>query len=230
MKDFIKKRFFYFTSVLTVFKYRKCLNVKKSVLFDLKLTVSSENIIQCNHASLIKSNINVQGRKNQIIFDGQLSTTKILIVGENNQIIIRKNTKFINSNIILRGNDCIIEIGCNSTFGSGLYMVCMGNKNKITIGEDCMFADNIELWNTDSHAIKNIKGDTINLSKPVYIGNKVWIGKNSTILKGVNIGNGVVVGMNSVVTKDLLPNTVCIGSPAKEIQNNITWERNFITE
>ncbi|MDR2410474.1 MAG: acyltransferase [Bacteroidales bacterium] len=230
MKNIIKKIVFYFTSILTALKYRKCLNTEKSVLFDLKLVISPENIVQCNHASLKKSSINIQGQNNHVVIDGQLSTTKILMVGENNQIIIRKNAKFINSNIILRGRDCIIEIGCNSTFGSGLYMVCMGNKNKINIGEDCMFADNIELWNTDSHAIKNIKGVTINPSKPVHIGNKVWVGKNSTILKGVNIGNGVVVGINSLVTQDLPPYSICIGSPAKAIQNNIAWERNFITE
>ncbi|MDR2010354.1 MAG: acyltransferase [Bacteroidales bacterium] len=230
MKNIIKKIIFYFTSVLTALKYRKYLTVKKSVLFDLKLTVSSENIIQCNHALLKKSNINIQGQNNHVIIDGQILTTKILMVGQNNRIIIRKNTKFVNSNIILRGNDCIIEIGCNSTFGSGLYMVCMGNKNQIKIGEDCMFADNVELWNTDSHAIKDMKGVTINLSKPIHVGDKVWIGKNSTILKGVNIGNGVVIGINSLVTKDLPSCSICIGSPAKAIQNNITWERNFITE
>lgn len=47
------------------------------------------------------------------------------------------------------------------------------------------------------------------------IGNDVWIGCNSTILRGVVIGDGAVIGANSLVNKDVPPYAIVVGSPAK---------------
>lgn len=54
--------------------------------------------------------------------------------------------------------------------------------------------------------------------KKVKIGNDVYIGAKSTIMPGVTIGNNVVIGAHSVVTRDIPPNCIAIGSPAKEIK------------
>jgi acetyltransferase-like isoleucine patch superfamily enzyme len=51
--------------------------------------------------------------------------------------------------------------------------------------------------------------------KECKIGNDVWIGCNSTILRGVTIGDGAVVGANSLVSKDVPPYSIVVGSPAK---------------
>lgn len=51
--------------------------------------------------------------------------------------------------------------------------------------------------------------------KECIIGNDVWIGCNSTILRGVTIGDGAVIGANSLVTKDVPPYAIVVGSPAK---------------
>lgn len=55
-------------------------------------------------------------------------------------------------------------------------------------------------------------------SKPVTIGNDVWIGHNASIMPGVTIGNGAVIGTGSVVTKDVEPYSVVVGVPAKKIR------------
>ena len=54
--------------------------------------------------------------------------------------------------------------------------------------------------------------------KKCTIGNDVWIGCNSTVLRGVDIPDGVVVGANAVVTKSPRPYSIVVGSPAKEIK------------
>jgi acetyltransferase-like isoleucine patch superfamily enzyme len=105
----------------------------------------------------------------------------------------------------------------------------MGLNNYIKIGENCMFAENIELWASDSHPIYNIDNILINPSKPINIGNSVWVGSKSTILKGVSIGSGSIVGMSSVVTKNIEPGTINVGNPIRCIKTNIHWEREFIT-
>lgn len=54
--------------------------------------------------------------------------------------------------------------------------------------------------------------------KECVIGNDVWIGCNSTILRGVTVGDGAVVGANSLVTKDVPPYAIVVGSPAKVLK------------
>ncbi|QVK21802.1 2,3,4,5-tetrahydropyridine-2,6-dicarboxylate N-acetyltransferase [Mycoplasmatota bacterium] len=56
-------------------------------------------------------------------------------------------------------------------------------------------------------------------AKPVVIGDNVTIGANAVILEGVEVQNGAVIGAGSVVTKDVLENTVVVGSPARAIKN-----------
>ena len=55
-------------------------------------------------------------------------------------------------------------------------------------------------------------------TKPVTIGDDVWIGANATILPGVTIGNHVVVAAGAVVTHDVPANTVVGGIPAKVLK------------
>ena len=55
------------------------------------------------------------------------------------------------------------------------------------------------------------------ISKPVIIGDNVFIGNNSIILKGVTIGDAAVIGAHSVVTKDVPPGTIVAGNPAKPV-------------
>ena len=67
------------------------------------------------------------------------------------------------------------------------------------------------------------ENDANNKTKPIFIGDHVWIGANSTILKGVSIGDGAIVAAGAVVTKDVKPNTIVAGCPAKEIKEIKEW-------
>jgi acetyltransferase-like isoleucine patch superfamily enzyme len=54
--------------------------------------------------------------------------------------------------------------------------------------------------------------------KPVYIKKNVWIGESVCVLPGVTIGEGSIIGALSVVTKDIPPNSIAVGSPARVVK------------
>ncbi|MEY4572060.1 MAG: hypothetical protein RLZ10_1286, partial [Bacteroidota bacterium] len=79
-------------------------------------------------------------------------------------------------------------------------------------------------YDTDFHSLKasdrlNKELDTSNtITKPVTIGDNVFIGAHTTILKGVSIGNNSIIGACSVVTKSIPDNEIWAGNPASKIR------------
>jgi acetyltransferase-like isoleucine patch superfamily enzyme len=106
---------------------------------------------------------------------------------------------------------------------SGLSGATLCAAKKIEIGEYAGIGANVSIYDTDFHPLNPYerKFDNFNKTKinPVVIGNFVWIGGNSIILKGVSIGNGAVIGAGSVVTKDVPEFTLYAGNPAKFIKS-----------
>ena len=86
----------------------------------------------------------------------------------------------------------------------------------ITIGDETLIGHNVVLA-TLNHDFNPAKRSDI-IPKPIHIGKQVWIGSNATILPGVTIGDGAIVAAGAVVAKDVPPNTVVGGVPAKIIK------------
>lgn len=91
------------------------------------------------------------------------------------------------------------------------WLVEIGNQVKITRGVTIL------THGYDWSVLNGKYGDVLGSAGKVIIGNNVFIGMNSTILKGVTIGNNVIIGANSLVNKDIPDNCIVGGNPAKVI-------------
>lgn len=95
--------------------------------------------------------------------------------------------------------------------------------NSITIGNNVGISENVVIRDSDNHRIIGKEMNHVK-TKPIVIGNHVWIGMNVIILKGVHIGDNAVIGAGSVVTHDIPSDCLAVGNPARVIRRNITWD------
>lgn len=115
-----------------------------------------------------------------------------IIIGDETKIYSPRNV------IIDEQNPWLIEIGNNVQITDGVRI--------LTHGYD---------WSV----LKVKYGEVYGSAGKVKIGNNVFIGMNSTILKGTSIGDNVIIGANSLVNKDCLKEGVYAGNPAKYIMS-----------
>ena len=92
---------------------------------------------------------------------------------------------------------------------------------KITIGSHVLFGPGVQIY-AASHPLDPEIRKTLELSKPVSIGNNCWIGGGAIILPGVTIGNNCVIGAGAVVTKNIPDDSMAVGNPAKVIKKLIS--------
>ena len=132
-------------------------------------------------------------------------------------------------------NGCIlyagsyVEICCGARLQTGYFTINSGSVivavSRIKLGEDVMIARNVMIYDSDNHGISK-NGKPLRTTKMVTVGDRVWIGTNSMVLKGVCIGNNTIIGAGTIVTKDIGDNTVVVEDTSTRILDGVyTWNR-----
>lgn len=147
------------------------------------------------------------------------------VYGGNLKLYVGNNVTFMKSTIGASKvyDSPILQIGNNTVIG---YGVTISVSQKVIIGDNCMIAPGVIIMDSDDHPIdpqKRLLGLGVSKEEivPVQIGNNVWIGSNSVILKGVAIGDNTIIATHSVVTRNAEANCVYAGYPARPTMRDI---------
>lgn len=204
------------------------------------------------NAQLGNIKVTGNGRPNYIAFNPQsklLGSAQVTFARQasNNIFIVAENVKvkngefnfYANGGTVFLGNhnrhvncptvrtwndNSLIFFGDNTTSNS---LNISSKHDNILIGEDCMFATDVWIRNSDEHLIFDLDSlETINPAGEVIIYPHTWICQDALILKGTKIGTGSIVGAKSLVNKDVPNFSLVAGNPAKVLKSNVSWERN----
>lgn len=120
-----------------------------------------------------------------------------------------------------------IKIGSNCGFTSTI----LSSRVSISIGNQVKIGANVRIFDHDYHSLNYLERRSVSednlgcASSPVIIGDDVFIGTNSIILKGVTVGARSVIGAGAVVTiSEIPPDSLVAGNPARIIRQLTTFE------
>jgi len=88
----------------------------------------------------------------------------------------------------------------------------------LDIADDVMIGPNVSII-TASHPLEPSRRRVVTIGKPIAIERNVWIAAGATIIGGVTVGENAVVAAGSVVTKNVPPDTLVGGNPARIIRS-----------
>jgi maltose O-acetyltransferase len=111
-----------------------------------------------------------------------------------------------------RVQDAVIHIGEATNIMNGTEILAL---KRVQLGKGCMVGARTVILDSDFHGLHPRQRRMVGVSKPVEIGDNVWIGMGAMILKGVTVGQDAVIGASCVVTRDVPDGAIVVGNPMR---------------
>jgi acetyltransferase-like isoleucine patch superfamily enzyme len=181
--------------------------------------------IELNDALLHRCDVEISGPGHTLIIEpgARLWDVTLRLIGENHTVVIGSGARLRGGHFLVEDRGGRLEIGGNTTVFTPMVVCSEGGT--IRIGCDCLIAYGLDLRNSDGHSVLDATTrQRVNLPADTTIADHVWIGNNCQLMKGVTIGTHSIVAARAVVTKDVPPNTLAAGLPAKVIRENVDWD------
>lgn len=170
----------------------------------------------------LKKNASIMLHANYMLCGARLKGSKAEA-----QLLIRENGKLIVNGLIFQMYGSTIQVHTNAVMTTGVVTLNTGavviSAGQLNIGNEVYISRDVYVFDSDHHKILDEEGKQTNLPKPTYIGDHVWIGIGSKILRGAKIGDGAVIAAGSVVMGKLHPNMLALGYPARSY-SSVYWE------
>lgn len=116
---------------------------------------------------------------------------------------------------LLTERDGVLEIGERSLVNFGCSLVATEH---VRVGRGCQIGPYTMMLDNDYHHVEPDKRLVRPPSRPIVVGDNVWIGARSIVMAGVHVGDDACVAAGSVVTKDVPARTLVAGVPAKVVR------------
>lgn len=149
-----------------------------------------------------------------------VDTSSILSMFKDAKLIIGQGVSINRGTKVVIHEGGVLEIGSGTYINENSRIHC---KKHIVIGDRCAIAWNVSIMDTDIHEIIKDR-EQVNNDADIHIGNNVWIGANSIILKGTIIEDNCIIGANSVIRGHLKSNRIYGGNPIKELGTFDSWK------
>ncbi len=151
-------------------------------------------------------------------WDKQDPFSSYILMRKKSSIIVENNFKIYSGSRVNIYRGGVLRLG-SGYINHNLVLHC---EKEINIGHNVAIAENVTFLDNDAHNVY-WNGQKSDKAQAITVGDNVWIGMRSLILKGVHIGNGSVVAAGSVVTKNVPENCLVAGVPARIIKRDIRW-------
>jgi acetyltransferase-like isoleucine patch superfamily enzyme len=185
-------------------------------------------VLQAQGVTFHNVELDVIGDDNQISLGrgGVYSNVRFRLRGSGHRISFGENCRISRGGVVwVEDERCSLQVGANTSMVE-VHIALTEPGSRVTIGEDCMFANDIDLRTGDSHSVIDQRsGERLNFPGDIHIGRHVWVAPHTVILKGVNIGENSIVATGSVVTRSCDPGVIIAGNPAKTIKEGVSWVR-----
>ena len=194
------------------FKYNCCSEIMhKNVIIPTPYTVIDVR----KGGKIVKKGVTVIGHKK---FPKSRLETRILV--DRNATIQFKGSCSIGYGADIEAHpNSVISFGEGSGSNIGATIIC---QEKVEIGNHAMLGRHVTIRDNNGNHYMNRQG--YKNTRPVVIGDKVWLTEQCTVMPGVTIGDGAIIGALSMVVRNVPAYSLAMGNPAEVIDENILWK------
>lgn len=207
--------------LIQILKFCLKLNIVKSIYYSIRFN---------GRIFIGKGNLYIEGSgkiefisPNSSLYVGVYTTVQtptVITIMNNAKLIVGQNVMIHRGTKIVVHENGTLKINDYTYINENSRVHC---KKCISIGRRCAISWNTNILDTDIHTIQYFKDGKNNHDYGVNIGNEVWIGANTTILKGTVIENNCIVAANSLVNGRLRSKYIHGGNPCQELKTFETW-------
>ncbi len=142
--------------------------------------------------------------------------------GKTGRLIAGRGARISKNCVLVVGSQGLLSLGTRVIVGPNTRIMAA---TQVRIGARCMISWNCSIFDSIGHRMWLQGQDEAEIEAPITIGDDVWIGPYTIIMKGVEIGSNSIIGAGSVIRRSMPPNSLAYGNPARVIGKVDKWER-----